>query len=63
MLIFSVVIGDISRPNRNWSMADSKGDCVEIMEVDNCESKPSTSKEVTSSQPTEVKKSQRNLPW
>jgi hypothetical protein len=46
-------------------MADSKDgnvEMVEIMEVNICESEPSTSKAGTT-QPAEVRKSHHNLPW
>jgi hypothetical protein len=44
-------------------MADENDGIVEIMEVDNLENEPSTSKAANSTQPTEIKKRHYNLPW
>jgi hypothetical protein len=57
------MIGVLSRQKGNRSMADAEDECVEIMEVDNPENEPSTSKTVTYRTGTEIKKSHHNLPW
>jgi hypothetical protein len=60
--ILSAVIGVFSRQKENRSMAGSKDKCVEVMEVNICESEPSTSK-AGATQQAEVRKSHHNLPW
>jgi hypothetical protein len=50
---------------KTYEMAEkdkTREDSVQIMEVDS-ENQPSTSKSISSSQHTEGKKPQQNLPW